>query len=217
MDTHAIPAAGTFTLLAAPAHDDFTTYSSALLVDFPSLGTATALRVFAGALTYKNFLKEQNIKAGTDVMLIFCGHGTDFELLGPALPGTSDETSDFYNETHLRLGPRFMLAFCCNAGKGLGAEYHSKTTMRAFVGFNDKLYMVTAEGEYAFWWRKLMHSIALAIMTTVDKATLEKNVRDAYRSALAAFPAHEDDQRDYGFMMRAYLRRQLENLVVVVT
>ena len=187
-----------------------------MLVDFPSLGTATALRRFSGALTYKQLLKEQNIKASTEVLLIFCGHGTEFELLGPALPGTSEETSDFYNDTHVRLGPRFMLAFCCSAGKGLGAEY-SKAATRAFVGFKDELYMVMADGKYAFWWKKLMHSIAWAMLTTTDKATLEQNVRDIYRSALAAFPAHEDSQHDWGFMMRAYLRRQLESLVIVLT
>ena len=213
MDSHTKPAGGVFRLRAAPAHDDFTTYSSSLLVNFPSLGTPTAVRMFSESLTYKQLLKEQNIKSSTDVLLIFCGHGTEFELLGPALPGTADETSDFYNETHIHLGPRFMLAFCCNAGKGLGTEY-SKTGKRVFVGFKDQLYMVIADGEYAFWWRNLMHGIALAMLTAVERSALEKTIRDLYRSAIAAFagPEHE-----WGWMMRAHLRKQLEDLVVVLT
>ena len=213
MDTHNKPLGGVFTLLAAPAHDDFTNYSSSLLNDFPSLGTATALRRFSGPLTYKQLIKEQGIKASTDILLIFCGHGNDSELLGPALPGTSDETSVFYDETHVRLGPRFVLAFCCNAGKGLGTEY-STTSSRVFVGFKDELHMVLDDGEYALWWRKLMHHIAFAMLTAVDRHTLEKTVRDLYHSALNAFvgPEHK-----WGFMMRAYLRRQLNSLVVVLT
>src|SRR4051812_7036042 len=213
MDTHNKPPGQIFTLVAAPAHDDFTTYSSSLLDDFPSLGTAKFFRRFSTPLTYKQLVKEQNIKSTTDVLLIFCGHGSDSELLGPALPGTSDETSVFYDETHLRLGPSFMLAFSCNAGKGLGSEY-SKLLMRRFVGFKDELYMVLDDGEYAFWWKKLMHDISSAMLTAADRDTLEKEVRDLYRSALDAFvgPEHK-----WGFMMRAYLRRQLNSLVIVLT
>jgi hypothetical protein len=210
-----------FILLGAPSHDDLTEYTSTLLEEFPNLGLPTVLFKFTTPIKYDYLLTQCPIPPPADVLLIFCGHGEDSALQGPgANPGASNYRklrSDFYTDSYLHLGPTFMLAFCCKAGLGLGDSYDRKTTGNTFVGYEDNLYLVMADGAYADCWKKILCDIALAMLTATNDESLGQAIRDAYKAALSAFPPQDDSKYEWGLMMRAYLRKQMETISFVRT
>lgn len=211
-----------FILICTPSHDNFTEYTSQLLKNSRGFGAPAAMRVFTGPLDYEQLLNQLSINPDkTDVALIFCGHGTASSLQGPgAQPGSANykkARSSFYDASHLDLGPKFLLAFSCDAAQGIGDLYERKTNDRTFIGFDDKIYFVLADGDYADWWRKIVHATASAMLSAPNLATMEKAVRRLYKAALSAFPPEKDNQYEWGMLMRSYLRRQLEDITFIQT
>lgn len=212
-----------FILFCAPSHDDLTEYTSKLLKNSRSLGAPAAVSTFTQPLKYDQLLTQHSINPDEmDVALIFCGHGTASALQGPgAQPGAANykkARSPFYDASHLHLGPKFMLAFCCYAARGIGNLYERKTGERTFIGFDEKIYFVMGDGIYANWWRKIVLGTAAAMLNAPNLTTMEKAVRRLYKAALAAFPPEKDKQQDeWTLLMRMYLRKQLEDITFIQT
>lgn len=209
-------------LICAPSHDDLTEYTSKLVEKFPDFGVPVVLRKIEGPLTYDQLVLELSPhQSASDITLVFCGHGEPFALLVPAYPpgapGYKDTLASFYDESYLHLGPKFMLAFCCSAGAGLGTSYELNTSGQSFVGFKDDILILTEDGHYADCWRAILHGLASALIRVSDRATLEKSVRKTYREALAMFPVEKDDVYDWGLMMRGALLQQQADLKVILT
>lgn len=209
-------------LLGAPSHDELTEYTSKLLEGLPALGAPTLLCKFDAPLTYDQLLVQKSVNpTGKSVMLLFCGHGVDSALQGPGvspgMPNYSKARSPFYDDSHIQLGPKFLLAFCCYAANKLGDAYERKTTGGTFVGFEDKIFFVMGDGDYADCWKEVLHGTALAMLNAPDLPALEKAVRDIYKAALLTFSPEEDAKYEWGLYMRAYLRRQLEDITFIKT
>jgi len=207
-------------LLGAPSHDNLTEYTSKLLEDFPDLGAPTLLCRIETPVTYDTLLAQKSIDPSqTEVVLIYCGHGEPPSLQGPgALPGTPncrDLQSVFYDERFLHLGPTFVLAFCCSAAIDLGYSIDRKTTGRTFVGFDEQIGWVMKTGDYADCYKRILHGSALAMLRATTIHSLEKSIREIYRAALSSFSSEKDGQYEWGLMMRAYLRKQLEALTFI--
>lgn len=209
-------------LICAPSHDNLTEYTSKLLENFSALGAPTVLRKIESPLTYDQLLTELSLDpVATEIMLIFCGHGEPTALLGPAdhpgAPDYRDTVASFYDESHLHLGPKLMLAFCCSAAAGLGASYDHKTHGRAFVGFKDDILILKEDGNYADCWRAILHGLASALLNASTRTKLEKSVRKIYAEALASFSPDKDNVNNWGLMMRASLLQQLADIKVILT
>ncbi|HEY0322015.1 MAG TPA: hypothetical protein VGC66_13735 [Pyrinomonadaceae bacterium] len=209
-------------LLCAPSHDDLTEYTSKLLENFQSLGEPTVFCKIESPLTYDQLLSNLAVDPKTtEIGLIFCGHGETASLQGPgAPPGTPDYKklrSFFYDDSFLHLGPTFMLAFCCSAAVELGDAYYRLTTGSTFVGFDDEIGFVKKGGDYADWWRKILHTSASAMLSANDIQELEKPIREIYQEALAHFDPRTGRRYRWGLMMRAYLRKQLKDISFIRT
>jgi len=208
-------------VLGAPAHDDLTEYTAELLANIHLLsGSSTLYCKFSDPLTYDQLLVQRGIKSA-NTFLIFGGHGDESQLLGPgAKLGAANcrkLRSPFYTSAHIYLGPRFMLAFCCWAGVQLGDWFENQTAGRTFVGFEDELYLVLADGDYATCWTQLLVDLAKAMLNAPDLQSLEKAVQDSYQSALNKFPPHQDKKNRWGMLMRGYLRRQSESVRAIIS
>jgi len=208
-------------ILGSPSHDALTEYMSMLLDDFPPLGFPTSLFRFVAPKDYGNALAHLSIESDQDVFLIFCGHGSDAALLGP---GTTPNAADygtlksvFYDRSHLHLGPQLLLAFCCSAGIELADVFGRFTSDGIFVGYDDKLYLVMGSGPYAECWRRVLFNIAIAILTTQNDRGLEQAIKSAYAAALSEFPPSKDSENEWGLLMRAYIRKQMETVTFVRT
>ena len=212
---------GKVILLCAPIHDQLTKYTSTLLEDFPGLGVRTILCKFREPLSYDQLLESLSLDPSTEVTLVFCGHGEKPSLQGPGAdpdePDYENIRSPFYRDSFLDLGPQRMLAACCYAAAGLGQSFLENTKGCWFVGFNDEIGFVTKGRVYADWWRKVLHGSASAVLNTADIEDLEKSVRQTYKDALSFFDRRARKQYRYGYMMRAYLRRQLETIDFIQT
>lgn len=208
-------------LLVAPLYDDLTEYTSGLLDNFPSLGAPTILSKIKRPLTYNELLSVHAIDPlKTDVALIFCGHGKANALEGPGVldaPNYRAARSIFFDQRHIPKGPKFLLAFCSNAAIELGNSYGRTTTECTFVGFDGDIGLVLSDGEYADCWRKIVHGLASAMLTSTDDRSLEESIRRLYRDAISFFSPKKDQKYKWGLMMRAYLRRQLDVITVIRT
>jgi hypothetical protein len=212
----------TITLLVAPAQDSLTEYTSKLLENLPALNSPSMFCKITSPITYDKLLAQHSIDPSTiDVALVFCGHGSDQSLDGPGTLPTAPDYKDvrlpFFNESHVRLGPKYLLAFCSNAATGLGRLYESHTTGRTFIGFDDEIGLVVEDGEYANSWGKIIHGIVLAMLSSPDILRLEKSVISLYDDALKYFSHERDREYEWGLLMRAYLRRQVESIKVIQT
>ncbi len=205
-------------LLVAPVHDALTKYGAGLLVDPPDLGAPSVLCRPEHPVTYDEQLSQLSIDPSeTEVGLVFCGHSREDSLLGPGAPSDGAAGSPFFDQRHVPTGPKFLLAFCSNAGAGLGAAYERQTRGRAFVGFNGEIGFVTAGGEYAQTWRKILFGAASAMLSAADSFTLEKSVVEMYRDALSMFSPENDRRHMWGLAMRMYLRQQMKAVSCIRT
>lgn len=209
-------------LLVAPSHDALTEYTSKLLEDFPPLGSPTILCKIKRPTSYDELLSLHSINPlTTDVALIFSGHGDDSSLQGPGEDGDAlDYTmprSHFFDQTDVLTGPKHLLAFCSKAALDLGATYERKTNGRTFIGFDEEIGLVIKDGVYADWWRRILHGLASAMLNASDTVTPEKLVQALYNEALSFFAPHKDHKYEWGLMMRAYLRQQLESINFIRT
>jgi hypothetical protein len=208
-------------LLCAPVHDRLTEYTSMLLENFPSLGARTILCKFQEPLTYDQLLERLSLDQSTDITVIFCGHGEKPSLQGPgAEPNEPDYEkirSAFYRDSFLDLGPNRMLAACCYAAAGLGQAFYDETENTRFVGFEDKIGFVLEGGVYEDWWRKILHGLASAMLNASDINDMKKSAQQVYKSAIRFFGSNAQRKYRYGYMMRAYLRQQLELIKFIET
>jgi len=209
-------------LLAVPAQDGLTDYALKLLEDLPNLGAPTLLCDIKSPITYDDLLSQNCIDyRETDVALVFCGHGSRDSLFGPSLSdgSASPQTarSIFFNQSHVAIGPRFLLAFCSNAARELGEAYDKRTTNCTFVGFEDEIGMVLAEGIYAQWWRGILHGITSEMLRSPTTQELEKSISALYKQAISFFSTGDGRNHRWALMMRIYLRRQSEALRVIQT
>jgi hypothetical protein len=193
-------------LMVAPVHDKLTEYTAGLLADSPDLGAPNVLCRPEHPVTYDEQLSQLSIDpASTEVGLIFCGRGRVDSL---DVPGGSTDTP-FFDHRHVPAGPKFLLAFCSNAGAGLGAAYEHHTRGRAFVGFDSEIGLVTAGGVYAYMWKRILFGIASAMLRDTDSFTLERSVVGVYKDALSFFSSAEGARYKWALAMRMYLRQQM--------
>jgi hypothetical protein len=200
-------------ILAAPSYDYLTGYTSKLLENFPDLGAPTVLCKIERPLTYDELLSQHSIDPlVTDVVLIFCGHGEKNSLLGPGTqtpaPDQRGFHSSFFDESHVPIGPKFLLAFCPNAAAELGRAYECMTYERTFVGFDSEIGFMLEEGVYADCWRKLLHGLALAMLSAPDVVALESAVKDLYEEVFSFFSTGEGRELQWSLMMRMLLLGQ---------
>jgi len=209
-------------LLVAPSYDDLTEYTSKLLENFPQVGASTILCKLESPMTYSELLSQHSIDPlATEVALIYCGHGENDSLLGPgAHPSAPDYRtthSSFFNESYMPIGPKFLLAFCSNAANGLGNSYHYMTNERTFIGFDEEIGFVLEEGPYAEWWRKIIHGLALAMLSAPDVNAMESSALRLYRDALSFFSSEGGRKLEWALIMRLYLRKQLDAINFIKT
>lgn len=209
-------------MLVAPAYDYLTRYTSKLLENFPDLGAPTILCKIESPLTYDELLSQHSIDPSvTDVALILCGHGKKNSLLGPSTqppaPGHRESHSSFFDESHVPIGPKYLLAFCSNAAAELGRTYEYMTYEHTFVGFDSEIGFILEEGAYADCWRKLIHGIALAMLSAPDVAALESTVRDLYKEAFSFFSTGLGRELQWSLMMRMFLFKQKEAINCIQT
>ncbi len=209
-------------MLVAPSYDYLTGYTSKLLERFPDLGAPTILCKIERPLTYDELLSQHSIDpSATDVALIFCGHGEKNSLLGPGTqppaPDHRRSHSSFFDESHVQIGPKFLLAFCSNAGAELGRAYEYMTFERTFIGFDSEIGLILEEGVYADCWKKLLHGIALAMLSAPDVVALESTVTDLYKEVFSFFSMGEGRELQWSLMMRMLLLRQKESINFIRT
>jgi hypothetical protein len=201
-------------LLVSPVRDKLTEYTAGLLADPPDLGAPTVLCRPEHPVTYDEQLSQLSIDpSSTEVVLIFCGHGRAYSL---DVPGGSADTP-FFDQRDVLAGPRFLLAFCSNAGAELGAAYERQTRGRTFVGFDSEIGFVMAGGEYASTWRKIMFGITLAMLSATDRVTLEKSVIGLYKDALSFFSSEQGRKHRWWLAMSMYLRQQMQAVSCIRT
>ncbi len=209
-------------LLVAPSHDNLTEYTSKLLENFPGLGAPTLLCKIESPLTYDKLLSQKSIDPlATNVALIFCGHGEKNSLLGPgaqrSAPDYRTAHSSFFDESHVPIVPKFLLAFCSDTAAELGKSYDYMTKGRTFVGFDSESGFVLKGGVYADWWRRIIHGVASAMLSAPDIPALEKTVLDLYKEALSFFSTEKGREFEWGLMMRMYLHKQMEAMKFIRT
>jgi hypothetical protein len=205
-------------LLVAPVQDAVTEYGAGLLADPPDLGAPSVLCRPEHPVTYDEQLSRLSIDpAFTEVGLVFWGHGREDSLLGPSASEDRTAGSTFFDQRHVPTGPMFLLAFCSNAGAGLGAAYERQTHGRAFVGFDSNIGLVTAGGEYAHTWRRILFGTTAAMLSAADSFTLERSVVGMYKDALSLFSPENDRKYRWGLMMRVYLRQQMKAVSCIRT
>jgi len=174
------------------------------------------------SITYDKLLYQNSIDPlDTEIALIFCGHGERDALLVPSANGDASDgpraATVFFDQSHIALGPEFLLAFCSRAAAELGKSYEEVTTNRTFIGFEHKIGLLLAEGIYAQWWTRIIHGMVLAMLTEEDSDKLAKSIFDLYRDALKFFSSGEGHRHKWSLMMRAYLRSQMEALRIIRT
>jgi hypothetical protein len=194
-------------ILCAPEHDDLTKFTATLFANFPGLGAPTHFFRITQPTTYEQLLSQLTLPQDAEVALVFSGHGESDALMGPG-----DPPSCFYDDTSLHLGPKLLLAFCCNAAAGLGTAFGA-TTGRTFVGFRRPIGFVMG-GVYTDWWRKILHGASLAMLHAGGTRQLENDVRALYRSAYHYFNSPEGRKNKWALVMRMYLRGHLDELDV---
>lgn len=209
-------------LLGAPSHDRLTRYTHRLLENFPDLGAPTLLKKFQSPLTYDQLLAQESINSGTvQTALIFCGHGENASLEGPGVPPDSPNyntlRSAFYDERHIDYGPTLLLAFCCNAGTGLGELYKLKTSRSTFVGFKSKIPVVLKGGVYEKSWRAILHGTASAMLCAQSRRELKETILGVYREALAFFESPQGSRHEHALWMQMSLHRQKEVIRIIKT
>jgi hypothetical protein len=209
-------------MLVAPSYDYLTGYTSRLLENFPDMGAPTMLCKVEQPLTYEELLSQHTIDPSTtDVALIFCGHGEKNSLLGPGAqppaPGNRGSHSSFFDESHVPIGPKFLLAFCSNAATELGRAYEYMTYERTFVGFDSEIGFMLEEGVYADCWRKLIHGIASAMLNAPEVTALESAVTDLYKEAFSFFSMGAGRELQWSLMMRMLLLKQKEAINCIKT
>lgn len=208
-------------LLCAPKHDLLTEYTSSLLQNLPDLGAPATPIVFEHPLRYDEVLTGLEIDSHTtDVTVVFCGHGAPSALLGP--PKLRDPArgrnsySSFFDISLWEYRPKFMLAFCCSAAEVLGEAYRLKSNDSAFVGFTTKIGIITVNGIYADYFKKLLHELAAAMLRHSDKDALEASITTTYKEAIKFFHKNENSYR-YARAMKWYLLAQLKAVKSVRT
>lgn len=207
-------------LLAVPSQDRLTEYCSALLENFPNLGAPTLLCPFKSVVTYDELLSQKSIDPlEADVALIYCGHGYKDSLLGPRVQGEAPDNVNaaFFNQSHVAIGPKFLLAFCSNAAAVLGKSYERMTTDRTFIGFEGEIGFVLAGGVYAQWWKRILYGMTSAMLNSTNVEQLEKSVLDLYKEAISFFSTENGKNHKWALMMRVYLRKQMEAIRFIKT
>jgi hypothetical protein len=178
----------------------------------------TNLYKFSTPLTYEQLLQKLSIDPDDrDVLVVFCGHGNNAALQGPAAAGDpATARSVFYKSAYIDLGPKYMFAMCCSTAEGLATSFERRTD-RAFIGFGSEIGFVMKGGVYAEWWRKVLHDCAAAMLQSKDVHDLRRSVEHIYKAAYMFFQPQGGRRYRYGLMMGAYLRQQLEVIDLVRT
>lgn|SRR5262249_53222395 len=132
---------------------------------------------------------------------VFCGHGTDRALLGPAKPARqtggvrSSGHGIWYDARMLKPkgnGPSSLFAFCCRAAERFGREF-AASGERSFLGFNADIPLELTEREYEDCFRRIIHSIVKDIVN--DGCILKEHrsrLRRLYETELEQFRRAED-------------------------
>lgn len=208
----------TIAWLCATPCDDITRFLSTLLDDFPDLGMPTQLIRMEQPVSYKQLMDSLVVSDGTEIILVFSGHGATDALLGaPPAEGShaasSSSHSRFYDVDSFDLGPRVLVAFCCSSGAVLGDAFRD-TLGRAFMGFDSPIGFVTADGVYSESWKKILHQSTLKITSTADNKELRDFVEKLYLDAYQYFKSAEGQQHEWWFWMTLVLRGHLDALRV---
>jgi hypothetical protein len=210
-----MPDSANLIVLCAPRYDKLTEYTSKLFDHFSGLSAPVKIEVFDRAVTYEQLLSDLNVNSSEDVALIFCGHGRPSLLQGPP-DDINDEASAFYDADLVEDRPKYMLAFCCSAGAGIGDAYARLTNDSTFVGFKRKLPIVTVDGIYAEWWKKIVYELASAVLNSPDLETLENSIEKLYKEAIRFF--HLNEKRyEWARAMKWYLHKHSEIVRAVKT
>lgn len=152
---------------------------------------------------------------------INCGHGEKDSLLGLGTYGSPPERattrSSFFNQSHVPIGPKFLLASCSSAATELGKSYRDLTKGCTFVGFEDEIGLVLAGGIYDDWWKRIVHGVASSMLSAPNVQALEKSVLDLYKEALLFFSGDDGQKHKWELMMRAYLRSLMDSINFIQT
>ena len=123
-------------LIWAPAYDDLTAHTSRWAQTL-SLPRSMSRHCLIGAdATRSRIVSCLRETAKTPTIALFCGHGLAEALLGP--PENGEEHSAVYDTDLMAVGPHFLFAFCCRAGKELGRQYVASGS-RFFLGYLDDI------------------------------------------------------------------------------
>ena len=208
-----LPGGGTsVALLCAAPHDDISNFLSTLLDGFPDLGMHSNVFKVEEPIAYRKIVESLSLREGTDILLVFAGHGAEYALLGPPDRG-GGMPSHFYDDDDFESGPPMLIAFCCSAGAGIG-EYFRRFSDRAFLGFKSPIGFVTEVGIYTEHWRKILHDSTLRVIESDDTELLDEYVRKLYQDAYRYFDSNDGQQLEWAFWMKLMLRGHLDALLV---
>lgn len=153
---------------------------------------------------------------GLSTIAIFLGHGTAEALLGP--PSASDELSTevhysvIYDRTLISRGPRQLFAFCCLAGRILGAEV-AAISSRSFLGYTDNISIDAVTPNCSRMWLHILQEVVNEIVKTrsIDQSHRQLLTK-LYEEAFWYYQEGEGKDDDERILMQSYLVEQQNGL-----
>lgn len=201
-------------LLCTTSYDTLSCFLSRLISECSLPAKVVDVKIGSAATSFEEVLSEHEM-SHSDVLLIFCGHGTEDSLLSGTqqdcwnLTGQLEEGT-FYDSTSFDAGPSLLAAICCEAGSELGRMF-AQITGGGFFGYLDKLsFIITDREEYNSWWRKILCHIIDKII--VDQKISHETVdfaKSLYEEAHSYFCSGDGRFEEKALGMRMCLRRNI--------